>query len=172
MRESLASSTLAHYFAELLDRFTGESEADHRLYELLSQALSWLCDPHDAGLVARFYELQLLGLAGFGPELHHCPICGKALEPAPSFFSAALGGVLCSECGQSRRDAFPLSLAAFKVLRYGQTHVWSEFRRLRLSPKLQSETETAMHRFLLYVLERNLKSADFLRQLRREAMLE
>ena len=172
MRENLESSTLAHYFAELLDRFTGESEADHRLFELISQALTWLCEPNDPGLVARFYELRLLGLAGFGPELHHCPVCERRLEPVPNFFSSALGGVLCQECGQGRREAFPLSLTAFKVLRYGQTHTWSEFRRLRLAPKLQSEAETAMYRFLLFVLERNLKSADFLRQLRREEMLE
>jgi len=172
MRDNLVSSTLAHYFAELLDQFTGESEADHRLFELLSQALMWLCEPHDLGLAARYYELRLLESAGFGPELHHCPVCDRKLEPVPNFFSPALGGVLCQECGQDRREAFPLSLAAFKVLRYGQTHTWNEFRRLRLSPALQSEAENVTYRYLLFVLERNLKSVDFLRQLRREAFQE
>jgi DNA repair protein RecO (recombination protein O) len=172
MRESLESSTLAHYFAELLDRFTGESESDHGLFELLSQALNWLCEPHDVGLAARYYELRLLESAGFGPELHRCPRCDRKLEPVRNYFSPALGGVLCPECGRDRREAFPLSLAAFKVLRYGQTHSWNEFRRLQLRPELHAETENVTYRYLLFVLEHNLKSAEFLRQLRREVFLE
>ena len=172
LRENLESSTLAHYFAELLDQFTGESEADHRLFELLSQALTRLCEPHDLDLAARYYELRLLESAGFGPELHECPVCGRKLEPVRNYFSPTLGGALCQTCGQGRREAFPLSLAAFKVLRYGQTHTWNEFRRLRLSPALKAEAENVTYRYLLFVLERNLKSVDFLRQLRREALLE
>jgi DNA repair protein RecO (recombination protein O) len=172
LRESLETSTLAHYFAELLDRFTGEAETDHNLFDLLSLALAWLCEADDSRLVARYYELRLLELAGFRPELHHCPSCGKQLEPLKSFFSSAQGGVLCPTCGQSRRDAFPLSLKAFKVLRYGQTHDWDQFRRLRLTASLHAEIEKTLYHYLLYVLERNLKSVEFLRQLRREAIVE
>jgi DNA repair protein RecO (recombination protein O) len=172
LRESLETSTLAHYFAELLDRFTGEAETDHALFDLLSLALAWLCEADDSRLVARYYELRLLELAGFRPELHHCPSCRKQLEPLKSYFSSAQGGVLCPTCGAGRRDAFALSLKAFKVLRYGQTHAWDQFRRLRLTSSLHAEIEKALYHYLLYVLERNLKSVEFLRQLRREAIIE
>jgi len=172
LRDNLETSTLAHYFAELLDRFTGEAETDHALFDLLSLALAWLCEADDARLVARYYELRLLELAGFRPELHHCPSCGKQLQPLKSYFSSAQGGVLCPTCGSSRRDAFPLSLKAFKVLRYGQTHAWDQFRRLRLTPSLHAEIEKTLYHYLLYVLERNLKSVEFLHQLRREAIIE
>lgn len=172
LRESLERSTLAHYFAELLDRFTGEAQADRALFNLLSSALVWLCEADDLRLVARYYELCLLELAGFRPELHHCPGCGKELEPVESFFSPAEGGVLCPSCGKGRRDAFPLSLTAFKVLRYGQTRDWDHFQRLRLKPPLHDQVEQALYRYLVFVLERNLKSVEFLRQLRREAMIE
>jgi DNA repair protein RecO (recombination protein O) len=168
----LETSTLAHYFAELLDRFTGEAETDHALFDLLSLALAWLCEADDFRLVARYYELRLLELAGFRPELHHCPSCGKQLEPLKSYFSSAQGGVLCPTCGAGRRDAFPVSLKAFKVLRYGQTHAWDQFRRLRLTTSLHAEIEKTLYHYLLYVLERNLKSVEFLRQLRREAIIE
>jgi DNA repair protein RecO (recombination protein O) len=171
LRESLEASTLAHYFAELLDRFTGEAEADQGLFNLLSLGLTWLCEADDLRLVSRYYELHLLDLAGFRPELHRCASCSKQLEAEDSFFSPAQGGVLCSDCGPSRREASALSLTAFKVLRYGQTHDWNQFRRLRLTQALHAEVENVMQRYLFYVLERNLKSVDFLRQLRREAMI-
>jgi DNA repair protein RecO (recombination protein O) len=171
LRESLERSTLAHYFAELLDRFTGEAEPDRALFELLSLALTWLCQDGDPRLVARYYELRLLELTGFRPALHCCPVCGKELAPVDSFFCPAEGSVLCPACGEARHDAFSLSLAAFKVLRYGQTRDWDHFRRLRLTPPLHVEVEQALYRYLVYILERNLKSVEFLRQLRREAMV-
>ena len=171
LRESLEASTLAHYFAELLDRFTGEAEADHALFDLLSLALAWLCQAEDLRLVARYYELRLLEMAGFRPELHHCPSCGNKLQPVDSFFSPAQGGVLCPNCGQGRRDVYALSLAAFKVLRYGQTRDWDHFRRLRLALPLHAEVERMLYHYLLFVLEQHLKSVAFLRQLRREAVI-
>jgi len=172
LRESLERSTLAHYFAELLDRFTGENEPDHALFRLFSSALTWLCHADDVRLAARYYELHLLELAGFQPKLHACPSCDKKLQAVDSFFSPSQGGVLCPNCGSGRRDAFALPLRAFKVLRYGQTHDWEHFERLRLTPSLHAQVESALYRYLVYMLERNLKSVEFLRQLRREAMIE
>jgi DNA repair protein RecO (recombination protein O) len=172
LRESLERSTLAHYFAELLDRFTGEAEPDQALFDLLDAALLWLCEDVDLNLVARYYELRLLELAGFRPQLHHCPQCRKELEPVDSFFSPLSGGVLCPTCGAGRQEATQLSLRAFKVLRYGQTRDWSHFRRLRLTPPLQEEVERILRRYLVYVLEQRLKSVEFLQQLRREALLD
>ncbi len=171
LRESLECSTLAHYFAELLDCFSGEAEPDRAVFDLLSAALGWLCESKDMRLAARYYELTLLELAGFRPELQHCPRCGKTLQPVDCFLSPEVGGVLCPNCGANRRDAYTLSLAAFKVLRYAQTHTWEQFRRLRLTPRLHDELEGAMYRYLVYILERNLKSVEFLRQLRREEMI-
>jgi DNA repair protein RecO (recombination protein O) len=172
LRDNLEASTLAHCFAELLDRFTGEAESDHDLFGLLQMALHWLCQARDLQLVARYYELRLLDLAGFRPELHHCPSCGNTLEPVESYFSPLNGGVLCPKCGANRRDVMALSLKAFKVLRYGQSHLWDQFQRLRLSPALHAELESALHRYLVFLLERNLKSVEFLHQMRREALLE
>ncbi len=172
LRESLERSTLAHYFAELLDRFTGESEPELSLFELLNSALGWLCQSDDLRLVARYYELRLLELAGFQPELYNCPHCNKKLEAVDSFFSPAQGGVLCPKCGANRRDASALPLTVFKVLRYGQSRDWEHFRRLRLTPALHAQVEKALYGYLVYMLERNLKSVEFLRQLRREALIE
>jgi len=171
LRESLECSTLAHYFAELLDRFSAEAEPERAMFDLLSAALGWLCEDTAPRLATRYYELRLLDLAGFRPELHHCPRCGKTLEPVDCFLSPEAGGALCPDCGANRRDAFSLSLTAFKVLRYGQTRAWEQFRRLHLTPRLHAEVEQALYRYLVYILERNLKSVEFLRQLRREEMI-
>ncbi|MCP4519871.1 MAG: hypothetical protein GY824_32145, partial [Delftia sp.] len=49
---------------------------------------------------------------------------------------------------------------------------WEHFCRLRLTPALHAQVENTLYRYLVYMLERNLKSVEFLRQLRREALIE
>ena len=166
-------STYAHYIAELLDRFTGEEEESGELYALLADTLSHLCDAPNPALVARYYELHLLALAGYQPRLFDCVHCGKRLrqvdrESPPYGFDCAQGGVVCDECASHARDALPLSLAALKVLRHAARVAWPAFATLSLRPLVAREVEQTLQRFITYVLERNLKSVEFLRTLRLE----
>ncbi len=171
LREDLVRTTYASYVVELLDRFTVEEDRDPRKYNLLAEALGWLAADDDLLLVARYYELRLLALAGYQPQLFRCVHCGEGIEEQDQFFSAELGGLLCPNCQEADRRARPLSAGAVKVLRYLQTRNWETINALRLRRPLHSELEEVMHYYLTYILERNLKSVDFLRQLRREAAL-
>ena len=87
------------------------------------------------------------------------------------FFSAELGGLVSPGCEDRDRRARPISAGAIKVLRYLQTRDWRTVRSLRLRGAMQAELEQIMHHYLTYILERNLKSIDFLHRLRREASL-
>jgi DNA repair protein RecO (recombination protein O) len=55
-----------------------------------------------------------------------------------------------------------------KVLRYLQTHSYDQSMRVRLKPSTHRDLETLMLHYITYVLERNLKSVEFLHRLRRE----
>lgn len=171
LREDLIRTTYASYAVELLDRFTVEEDQHLEIYNLLVEALSWFAGGEDVMLAARFYELRLLGLAGFRPQLFHCVNCGDTIEEQDQFFSADLGGLLCPDCQESDRRARPVTAVAVKVLRYLQTRSWQTVHALRLKPSLHRELEGVMHYYLTYILERNLKSVDFLHRLRREADL-
>ena len=174
LRQDLLRSTYAHYFAELVDRFTGEEEENGELYDLFADTLSGLCDAPNAALLARYYELHLLALAGYQPRLFDCVSCGKPLrvvesESPPYGFDCARGGVLCDQCTPNSRDALPLSLPALKVLRHAARVEWAVFSTLDLRPLTAREVEQIMQRYITYILERNLKSVEFLRTLRLEA---
>ncbi|MDX1613558.1 MAG: DNA repair protein RecO [Candidatus Promineifilaceae bacterium] len=171
LREDLVRTTYASYLVELLDRFTAEEDADPRKYRLLSDALGWLAATDNHLLAARYYELRLLALAGYQPRLFQCVACGEAVVEQDQFFSAELGGVLCPDCHERDRRAQSISAAALKVLRYLQPRAWEAVRMLHLRRELHSELEAVMHYYLRYILERELKSVDFLYRLRREAAL-
>jgi DNA repair protein RecO (recombination protein O) len=173
LRQDLMRSTYAHYFAELLDRFTGEEEESGELYDLFAGTLSHLCEATSPALVARYYELRLLALAGYRPRLFDCVQCGQLLrevdsESPPYGFDVAQGGVLCDKCAPNARDALPLTLAALKVLRHAARVEWPTFAALNLRPLVAREVEQTMQRYITYILERQVKSVEFLRTLRLE----
>ncbi len=173
LREDLLRTTYAYYVAELADAFTAEGDENRPLFDLLKDAFGWLCEAPDLALVARYYELHLLGLVGYQPQLFVCLGCKKRLEPEDRYFlSAAEGGVLCPRCGRDRRGAMELSLNALKVLRFLQTRDWETCRLLRLSPAGHAEVERLMNHYLTYHLERRLKSVDFIHRLRRQMEIE
>lgn len=169
LREDLIRATYAGHAAELMDRFAAESDAQPELYHLLSDALGWLSVSQDLLLTARYYELRLLSLAGFQPQLFQCVRCGDIIQPQAQFISIELGGVLCPDCRPADSGAQPTSLGALKLLRYLQTRPYGKVRILRVRRALHTELETTLHRYIQHQLERRLQSAGFLRRLRQEA---
>ena len=168
LREDLVRGSYASYVAELMDRFTAEDDTNPAEFDLLVQALGWLCQEADPALVARYYELRLLQLAGFAPALHRCAVGQEPLEPCDQFFSPAEGGAVCPEHHSGADRELPLSLTALKTLRYLQTRPWRAVRALHVRRTLHQELERVALAYLTYVLERRLQSVDFLRRLRRE----
>ncbi len=169
LREDLIRTGWAYYVAELLDRFAEEGVENRPLFNLFLATLGWLCEDVDLALTARFYELRLLALAGYRPQLFHCLACQREVKPeTTSFFSPAQGGLLCSRCGEGQKEAKAISLPALKVLRFMQTNRYELCRRLRVGRKLHAELEETMRRYITYTLERNLKSVEFLQRLQKE----
>lgn len=168
LRLDLVRTTYAFYAVELLDNLTAEADREPRKYDLLSKALGWFADAPDLRLAARYYELHILSIAGYQPQLFHCVSCNEEIEEQDQFFSADLGGLLCPECRQADRGAQAISAAAVKVLRYLQTRSWETVMVLQLRSSLHRELEGIMHYYLGFVLERSLKSVEFLHRLRSE----
>jgi DNA repair protein RecO (recombination protein O) len=171
LREDLVRTTYASYAVELLDRFTVEEDANTDLYHLIADALAWLGEADEIRLPTRVYELRLLGISGYQPQLFQCVSCEDPIQEQDQFFSAELGGLLCTNCRYADRTAKPISAIAVKVLRYLQTRPWDTVKTLQLKRPLHAELETIMHFYLIHILERNLKSVDFLKRLREEAGL-
>ncbi len=172
LREDLVRTTYAAYGVELLDRFTVDDEQNRDIYQLLADGLGWFETHEDVLLVARFFELRLLSLTGFRPQFFSCVASGKPIDEQNQFFSAELGGFLSPDQQNADRRARPVTAVAVKVLRYLQTRPWETVNVLHLKRPLHRELETLMHYYLTYILERDLKSVDFLNRLRHERSKE
>lgn len=181
LRSDLARGAYARYAAELLDRFFTEGEGGPALFDLFDHALDWLCQDDDLDMIARFYEQHLLALAGFRPELNVCvsevharPV---ALQPQrmerdrPCGFDPERGGALCPDCydaSKARPEVKSLSPAGLRFLQECQAGPYARLRDRKAAPALRAEVERVMQHYITYHLERAVRSASFLRRLKRD----
>ena len=168
LHSDLWRTSCALYIVELIDRFTAEGEEDYPLFSLLVDGLRWLCQARNGELVLRYFELHFLECLGYQPELEQCVSCHSPLKPVTNFFAISGGGVLCPRCRDRESIVCLLSPDALKVLNFLQHSNYATANRLQLSPELSSELEQLMRRYIRHLLEREVKSAEWLDRLRKE----
>ncbi len=166
VRSDLDRLSYAYYFAELVDRFTEEEEENRQIFDLILNAFHWLGQTEHLPRTARFFELALLDSLGYRPELYYCVNCREELLPEENYFTPEGGGGLNSKCRDSHRDARAISLNGLKVLRFLQRREFADVEGLRLNAGVEAEVEELLHYDLSHLLERTLKSVEFLNTLR------
>ncbi len=167
IRDDLDRLSSAMYLLEIADRLTYEEAETNAVYGLLLAALTRLARGDGAQLVTRTFELGLLEAAGFRPEWGQCIACGGAVPADDAAWSAADGGVLCRDCRAGHPDATALDVRVLRVLRAYQALPYEEAARIRLDPELIGRLERVMNELMRTVVERELKSAEFVATARR-----
>lgn len=168
LRENLIRLGYAAYVVETLDRFTYEEDENQPLYRLLTDTLTRLNAGSEPVLVVRYYELRLLDLLGYRPQLFNCVNCETEIQPVDQYFSLLQGGVLCPKCGLDVPEAIPISVPVLKYLRHFQRSTFGEVARVRLTPELNRQMESLLQRYIMHLLERGLNTPAFIRSVQRE----
>jgi DNA repair protein RecO (recombination protein O) len=166
LSSDLERLAVAAHLVELMDRFTVQEGGAEALYDLLVNALRNLDSGDDLATLTRYYELRLLDHVGFRPEFFHCVECHQGIQPQDQYFSNALGGVLCPNCGRRQENAVKVSVAALKVLRHFQRSDYQVANAAQIRTAVQSEVEALMESYLTHLLERRLNASKFLREVR------
>lgn len=163
---SLERISAAYYVAELVDRTTGEEDADQDMFDLLVQTLRALDQTRNIDLVLRSYELHLLATLGYRPQLQQCARCQERLTEATDRYSLAAGGALCPRCAAHDSGAQAMALPTFKLLRYLQQQRPGDVERLTISDSTRQDVELLLRQAFRRILERDLKSLAFLDDVR------
>jgi DNA repair protein RecO (recombination protein O) len=166
LREDLTLMAVAAYVVELLDRFTYDEGANMTLYRLVSETLARLAKREHVFWPLRYYDLHLLDLVGFRPQLFECVRCRAEIKAVDQFFSAEEGGVVCPLCGANQPGLKPVSMPALKYLRHFQRSTYADARKADVPLPVQSEMEALLQYYLTYTLERGLNTPRFIREVR------
>ena len=162
-RRDLDSALAMSYFAELLDAFAQEGEAEDTVYRLALAVLLVAADGGDIAVLTRYLEAWLLRLHGIYPSLDRCAGCDSLLPAGGLPYHASAHGFVCEGCGP----------AAGPVLSGGlRDHLRELFRRppaaVTASPPDGAMLETFHRELIRGHLERDLRSHRVLRDVSRE----
>ena len=119
LRTNISALALASYFAELLEAVSDEDSPNPELLQLGLNALYAL----SRGLypeehIKSVFELKLMCLCGFEPQLALCPTCGRE-PPEDPVFSLNGGSVHCRGCPPGAAGvSLPLSRETLDAMRY------------------------------------------------------
>lgn len=167
LRQDLTRLGQAAVAIELIDRFAVQEAESGELFHLLVRTLERLDRGADPEVALRYFQVRLLDLVGYRPELGRCASCGKDARPEDQFFSPMEGSLLCGQCGPKRADARPISLRALKVFRHYQRHPYQMASQPQVSGPVARELEGILENYLSHLLERELRAPSFVRQVRR-----
>lgn len=157
LRASLPGLALVGAIAALVEELTRPGIAERDVFALLHElALSPF--PEEAmvssGRVRFLYGacgLRLLDHLGYRPQLDSCVMC-DAITAESWWISAAAGGVVCGACAPSRRwedtSLRPLSMSAFKVLRFLRRSTLMEILALTASREIFQEVSEVIESLL------------------------
>lgn len=194
IRRDLALLYAASYIIEITEKMTAEGHSDERIFYLLKKSLCELdklpetlrCKTGNKNgisnegsnrrdLIVFLYQMHLINLAGFSPELARCVFCSKTIMPGKNYFSFKLGGVIGGECVKNDPEAASVSDNAIKLMRlfgfgennaenyvFGLDRHFDIVKKLKIDSKLVCSAIFLMDKFIEFNIDRDIKSVDFL----------
>jgi DNA repair protein RecO (recombination protein O) len=153
------------YFAELIDEWAPEAHADERLFRLGSSMIDAVASGGPIEALARYFEYWLLRLQGVYPGLG-CAVCGTVFDRRAAVVMPPRDHVfVCSPCAPPGGGT-TLSPESIGFLLSAGRLGPDAAGRLPLSAGAAREIETAHRRLINLHLEKELKSARVLRDMR------
>lgn len=167
LRENLTCLAYASYLAELADMLLPEEEPDEEIYETVLHGFSLLEQGTiNPSLIARWYELHMLDLVGFRPELATCTSCHEQLALQGGVnglgFSIPGGGVLCPKCATSDGTSITLNGAAWQTMRYLLSAPADKLVTFHPQDDVLSTVANIITAYIEFRLERRLNALVFL----------
>ena len=169
IREDLKKIFYGNYFLELVNEMAGEREPNQAAFELLFLFLSDLeaGEPQEERL--RMFEIRMLSLFGYRPNMKRCDLCKRdwedLKEARSAYFSLEKGSLLCDRCSKTWNNLVPLSLGTARLIEKISQIELPKMDRLRFTPRALSESRELLPRFITYQLGKELKSLKALKTL-------
>lgn len=153
----------AAVLAELTEVFTVDHQPEPIVYEYLLAALQ-LLKKKPPRIVVLAYAVKLLQSTGFGPRMTECCSCENfVVANEDLFFSSKRGGVVCSHC--HLEGDMPLTAGTYKLYQEFLDMDLVEPRPMEILGSELMQLEKIITSFILFQVERPLKSLQYLNQM-------
>lgn len=168
LREDLLRMAYATYVCELMDESVREKQRLEQSFLLLLTTLHLLNAPEmEPEPILRAYELKLLSILGFRPQLESCVSCGQDLGANPAVrFAPGLGGVLCPNCSAEGDLVHRIARGTLESMKRLLDGDIRRAHMIRIPAEMRLEMDKVIGDYYAIRTERRPKSKEFLDTLR------
>lgn len=169
IREDLKKIYYGNYYLELVDEMAGEREANSGAFDLLLSFLKALDTIPPEEDQVRMFEIRMLSLFGYRPQMTRCGLCRRdweELKDAATFFSLEKGTLICGLCSKSEEKLFPLSLGTARLIDQIAQVEPDKLGRLRFTAQALSESRRLLPAFITHQLGKELKTLRAIREIK------
>ncbi|MBI2447145.1 MAG: DNA repair protein RecO [Candidatus Omnitrophica bacterium] len=167
IRKSLEKTAYASYLIELVDKFTELNDKNEAVFNLLLESLKALSviGEGDNERLRLAFDVKLLHLSGFMPRLDTCGSCGKRLS-GDGHFNIYHGSLICNRCIRRGEEKFEICKGTVASLNYIKDAGLGRVFRLKVTSGVSDEMTYLINRLILSHTGRNLKSLEFLEEIK------
>ncbi len=156
--------SLAQYFCELAGVFSPEDNSATEHLRLTLNSLNFLCKKSvQPQLLKAIFEMRLMTVSGYMPDLVACAQCGKFDDDLMCFYYED-GSILCHECRVDEKCAY-VDRTLLSALRH---IIYSDFEKL-FNFSIPEDAAVRLNRiteeYLIFQTDRRYHTLDFYKSL-------
>ncbi len=162
LRSGISSLALASYIAELLEAVSDEDSPNPDLLQLGLNTLYALSRGlHTEEHIKAVFELKLMCLCGFAPQLSLCPACGRE-PPDDPVFSLNGGSVHCRTCSPGVPGvSLPVSPETLDAMRFVAEAPPKRIFSFKIPPEAARQMGDVCEAYAAVQLERGFGALDY-----------
>lgn len=166
LRMDMEALSLGSYFAECIEAFAIEDQPEPALLQLALNSLYALSNKmYPPEHIKAAFELRLMCICGYAPELSVCAGCGCE-EPEQPVLSIGSGAVYCRSCSYGAGDTVSLCESSLAALRYICSAPAKQLFSFSVSDEAMKRLANASERYLLRHAERSFYTLDYWKNIR------
>lgn len=165
VREDFQKLYTGIYMNELVDCMAPEGHQEVNIFHLLLDSLEALKNQTNLEPLCRMFEIRLLSLSGYRPELNQCTICRSKKVAGWVGFSYNRRGIVCGSCMKINGSEIKLTTGTLNYLKKLLTLDIKCSGRLKFPRGMDEEIEKVTHRLIRAYIGRELKSYPFIKQM-------
>jgi DNA repair protein RecO (recombination protein O) len=158
IRGNFDKFVIGNSLVEPIIRFVEPSQTDPSLYRLLSEALLTLdkiATPKALFLLS-MYELKLLTILGYGPDVSTCVRCGKPMNIKKGYLDQNHGFPVCEGCKHG--SAIPVMEGTFRFITWAQDSSMNEAAKVTMEKPTLVNIRSVIEGLFLLIFHNKLKS--------------
>lgn len=158
LRNDVNKIALAQYFAELCETLAPEKENTEEYLKLILNSLMLLMnEKRDEKLIKSVFELSILSLGGYMPNIVACDGCGK-YEDENMFFDTTNGNIFCESCGHF---GMKVPMSVISAVRYIVLSDRQKIFNFNLNESSLEILSQLTEKYTLSMLQRKFRTLDF-----------